>query len=481
MRSVIIFLFILVQSSAFACDKYFIKADKIYRKSQEASSVFKIQKTIRRPRFASKITQGNEKKYVESLQDYYDEIYNYRLQFNELSYTDVNSKAIIDHSNKLVEKMKSILEYKNIDFRIQKQILPEFNIEINYIEISPKYVDSNDSFELVYRLKNKLNTNAVTVHPLDNVIYHSHGFSDSSSLRVEIGVRSLLEQLIFDQVQVTTRHEFTHASFITKRAKGTSSIYNHSFISFGDKNLTSNGRYYKKYMSNEELYTYSNNAFWASDKLTKASNSTKIDIFDDLRSTSNYLSMNEDIFTQARQLSSDTIDSLGDIIAKVQDESLAPFFTFQGKNNKKVLSYLDAEYIDIEIGDERVVNIFLDDFKKEYFIKVYDVFENSGHFVISRETQQNISDFKTNYIIFLKNIERDFQKMNDLTAQVQEANKKLSFTNSMLFLDHNSAAKFSKSKYDKLMEQKLIDFRKDLRKMGMMAREDYKGFMKPIK
>ncbi len=327
-------------------------------------------------------------------------------------------------------------------------------------------------------MREKLQTKIVTVNPFENIIYNSHGFSDSSKQRVEIGVRSLLEQLMFDQVQVTTRHEFMHAAFITKRNTGIPSLYHNSFSAYGTKNLTPDSKYYSKYMSNEEIYTFSNNAFWASDKFIDIKKYSIESIEHDFGQIKSYLEMNLDVFAQSNTLAREVSDNIENIILNAKGGTIGKIFFFQGAHHKNVLHHSDAQYLLVELGDGRIANVYLDKNKKESFQFAYDVFEKARNPSLIAPTSEELANAKLHYLILLKNIEEDFRKLSNLTEVLDSKNKKTILKFNDLINLHLSNKDLDRDQYNKIMELHYKNFRKDLRNMGSSAREDYSGFMK---
>ena len=82
------------------------------------------------------------------------------------------------------------------------------------------------------------------------------GFFSPATARLEIGpegAKGLLQQYI----NSIGKHEARHAMFNNKRATGTESIFHTQFFASQDGHLLNQVQFYERFMSAEELYTYS--------------------------------------------------------------------------------------------------------------------------------------------------------------------------------------------------------------------------------
>lgn len=111
------------------------------------------------------------------------------------------------------------------------------------------------AFEFYREISQKFGLKEVTLSLKENAQHGFGGFFLGSASRLEMGPQQAIS-LLEEYINSVGKHEGRHAMFFAKRAKGDDSIYHTTFHARGEKLLNDVGMY-DRYMSVEEIYTYS--------------------------------------------------------------------------------------------------------------------------------------------------------------------------------------------------------------------------------
>ncbi|MFW5871822.1 MAG: hypothetical protein ACOCUT_01825, partial [bacterium] len=163
----------------------------------------------------------------------------------------------------------------------------------------------------------------------------------------------------YDHLSALVKHEFTHGSFVKKRIRSTPSIYNVDYKAQGDINLGQ--KIYKKYMSAEELYTFSNEPLWSSEIFTNIAQRAPADIKNNFRSILQDISSGQIVAKQTKALSDETIGAINKYIKdNYTPDTFSPlaFFT---KNTQITYSAEKVHYIIIPLPDKKLAKFHLDE------------------------------------------------------------------------------------------------------------------------
>lgn len=112
------------------------------------------------------------------------------------------------------------------------------------------------AFEFYRNISSRFGLRQITLSLKENAANSSGGFFMSSAQRLEMGPYQGLA-LLEEYANTVGKHEARHAMFFAKRNSGDDSIFHTQFFAPGEKILGDGTSIYQRYMSVEEIYTYS--------------------------------------------------------------------------------------------------------------------------------------------------------------------------------------------------------------------------------
>jgi hypothetical protein len=262
-------------------------------------------------------------------------------------------KDNIENLNRLVNQSYDLLKKEGVGVEL---ISREFMGIDNVLSIELKSLNQkrySRSIDLLQRYKKKFGTQRVTFDFTENMFHNFAGFSHASAKRIDLGIQGIQNILVDDLVTMVAKHEFMHAAFAAKRAKGQISVYHAEYMSKGIENLSSVNSGYNKYMTAEEIHNWANNSFWASSRLSDISKYNKATFKADLQAIFNDIDRSKNIFQQGIEITEKTLESLNaqkSLILK--NESTLVFST----PTKQIAKTADvADYVAIESIDESFI------------------------------------------------------------------------------------------------------------------------------
>lgn len=399
-----------------------------------------------------------------------------------------------------IEKVNAItmVAYKSLNKQGMQVVLKQRAVQgtkkvSTYIEVvdlpSKKYFNS---IIAINKYKKRFGTKTVTFDFAQNMKNGSAGFSQSATKRIDLGFRGMRNMLLDDLITMVGKHEFKHASFAAKRIKGRQSIYHAQYMSTGETPISSVKNHYDRYMSAEELYNFTNNPFWASNRIGDISKYRPQDYLSDIDGIFYYIKSTNKIAAQTKEVTERTTEYLKKIInepkrfaeemifltadrtiAKHIDEAFFVHFTMpdgviymdwvgapEFKNNLKVVLEnrlkLDQKFqatYDAAIGEDKV-EIFAKYAAEEFALNSKQNKEIASLFIAKQESLNKVA---TNII-----------PLN------QEA-----VTNTEKFIDYLNMRSKIEPTYYKSAEAKeeFLKLRLMYRKLGNHVKEDFKGFI----
>lgn len=184
-----------------------------------------------------------------------------------------------------------------------------------YIEVinlpSKKYFNS---LVAINKYKKRFGTKTVTFDFAQNMQNGSAGFSQSATKRIDLGFRGMRNMILDDLITMVGKHEFKHASFAAKRIKGRQSIYHAQYMSTGEAPISSVKNHYNRYMSAEELYNFTNNPFWASNRIGDITKYRPQDYLSDIDGIFYYIKSTNKIAAQTKEVTARTTEYLKKIL-----------------------------------------------------------------------------------------------------------------------------------------------------------------------
>ena len=166
-------------------------------------------------------------------------------------------KEMIEVNNDFVHQLHHLYSEKGIKTAIDKSPREEGVLVLNIVpkDQGKLTAPSQRFFE---RVEKYFGGEQTTISLYENTIKNSNGFKQNR--RIEVGTTQAIE-LPLSNVSATARHEARHLMLEEQRKKGIDSIYNqdyHAGQKLGlDGTQVSRDRAYGKYMSAQEVYTFS--------------------------------------------------------------------------------------------------------------------------------------------------------------------------------------------------------------------------------
>ncbi len=252
--------------------------------------------------------------------------------------TTVVHKTLVDEGMQVILKQRSVKGTKDLS---------------NYLEVvdlpSKKYFNS---IATINRYKKRFGTKTVTFDFGENLQSGSAGFSMSEIKRIDLGFRGMRNMVLDDLITMVGKHEFKHASFASKRVKGKESIYHAQYMSNGESPISSVPNHYSHYMSAEELYNFTNNPFWASNRIGDIANYRPQDYLSDVDGIFYYIKETEKIAAQTKEVTENTIKYLTELLDNPQRMALEMNFLTSQRAMAK--SADDAFYIHFKMPKDIV-------------------------------------------------------------------------------------------------------------------------------
>lgn len=187
----------------------------------------------------------------------------------ELVWSALN-RDLIDLNNGYIKNMHALFKEEGIPSIIVKttdnseawRFFPSKDREVAGKEVLSLKLNfntppkDNRGYSYYQRIQKTFGLGEVTVSLHNTASKSFAGAFFPATARLEIGpegAKGLLQQYI----NSTGKHESRHAMFANKRAKGDESIFHTQFFASQDGHLLNQVQYYERYMSAEELYTFS--------------------------------------------------------------------------------------------------------------------------------------------------------------------------------------------------------------------------------
>ncbi len=275
----------------------------------------------------------------------------------ELALLDIKYQPFVDL---IVEETHKIITLKNIPIEMITKEMPS-GIKYQALALPDSFQSSLESLSKISRYKERFGTKLVTFDYFENLKKGSGGFSQQSTKRIDLGFKGVKSIIQHDLITMIGKHEFTHASYIAKRnLDETPSIYMHSY--FGSSTKALGDKVYTQYMSAEELYTFGNNMFWASDKLMHMERYLLKDILDDMNDIASYMRMQLDVSKQSYEISQHFMDELTRAAQSLKTTTNLP--------EKVYFDYLNSSYRQISSHQELTHISFYDEFGRKVVFHV---------------------------------------------------------------------------------------------------------------
>lgn len=394
----------------------------------------------------------------------------------------------INELNTLVKQSYELLRNQGIEVElISREFMGIKNtLSIKLNSLPPKKYSR--SIDLLERYRKRFGTQTVSFDLTENLINGFAGFSQAATKRIDLGIKGIKNILVDDLVTMVAKHEFMHAAFAAKRAKGQISVYHAEYMSQNGLNLSSVNSGYNKYMSAEEIHNWANNSFWGSSRLSDITKYSKETYRADLEAILQDIMNSKNIFNQGIEVSQKTIETLkvqkdlisnhkSTLVFTTQKKQLAKtsdvadyvaiesvdgsfiYFDFVGDPKTRILSKkiltnrqkLDLKYSQYrnaggQLPEERLMEFVAEDakFSKDISMKILDD-------LIERQTQLNT---------FAKNA----LKARDETEQVAEDFLKMLYSKKEINPDYLNSPEVIEA---------FNDFRKQLRRYGNSVKEGY--------
>ena len=207
--------------------------------------------------------------------------FSYQLAWEE---TQITSETSPEKIAELKQKFTKLIEFANslvnivyerwaepsIEISIKQETCHYLKEEYQYpqlwvtnLDAVPREILHNQTLHKLIFLAQKQGSKNLLFDPLMSMTGRM-GFYNSNAELFAFSANTLFWLFRGDDITKTIRHELTHGFFEAKRQQGIDSIYHPMFISFDTfyETQSSGSSGYEKYMTAEELYTFSNGPYW---------------------------------------------------------------------------------------------------------------------------------------------------------------------------------------------------------------------------
>ena len=154
-------------------------------------------------------------------------------------------------NNSFVRKVNDIYKKKGIPSILVEDEKGVLTLQLDFTR-APR---ESNAFEFYRRVSQRFGVQRITMSLKENAKKSFRGYFNAAEARIEMGSEQAIS-LLQEYINVTGKHESRHAMFFAKKNRGTPSIFHAQFHANGSKLLNENGMY-DRYMSAEELYTFS--------------------------------------------------------------------------------------------------------------------------------------------------------------------------------------------------------------------------------
>lgn len=242
-----------------------------------------------------------------------------------LEYIQLNDLIVEDIWRELNKKgLKSIL-----DTKVVAGTNPE--VAYKYIKLVPDLHSTGRSSKKLARYQRLYEIEHYTLDLFENSVSGSRGFYQASMKRVDIGPNGVKSILIDDMPMFVVKHEGKHAGFArNRRLDGKPSVYDSSYIVAGDREKLTENALYARYMSAEELYNWSNDAYWLTERFRNLQNYSISSIIEDINHSIESVHGAVAIAKQTEELAEGFITVLGRVKSDI-DEGLPLIYPLTDK------------------------------------------------------------------------------------------------------------------------------------------------------
>lgn len=401
-------------------------------------------------------------------------------------------REIAPYNNRMIKNLLPFLEKKGIPVKIGTREFLNGEVKTNYLILDTSEISSYESVKKIQMYQKRFGTKFVTFDLFQNIQNGSGGFSIATQSRIDLGMSGIKSILNDDLVTMVGKHEFRHANFASMRAKGQKSIYHSSYIATGRANISSVENHYKRYMSAEELYNFSNNPWWGSSRLRDPSKYSLNEIFDEIDSLSFYIKSTTKIAKQTDEVSRSFIRYLDDASAKIKE---GKHVSLEFLNSKNELSQNAEDLFSVGFVKEDGVAMihYIDDEllpyaqriqKKqmeligEYNAKIANEFNPIQVEKLKEEfLERSVKGVEEDIEYILRAVRNDQEKLAKVAKTVELENLKLEKRMENFVEEVQVAYKLTPDFY--LAEHWKIKFEgltNDFRRFGNLVKENYKGF-----
>lgn len=255
--------------------------------------------------------------------------------------------------------------------------------------------------------------------------------------------------------------EFKHAGFHQSRLKGIDSLYHAHFMAKQGETLWKKSRFYPRFMSAEELYTYANVLFWELPSPSELKNFGRRKFIEKLEGASKLTRFSDEVFAQLSYMSRNSRELLEDASKSYVEMPLS----FKGFTEKVASSSEEVRWVEVDLGS----STYSDWIDQSKFAKELDeIFNLKG---------ENLLPAKKRIINHLKTRLTDLES---IAEHLRLANEELKVKLAQLhrsFLSIETKPALSDPEFLESYEL----FRREIRSMGASARENFDGFILKLK
>lgn len=450
------------------------KLNLIEQQYELISALFEAQKNYLT--VLASVQKLSKEELTELVQAAYAEIVaSHRLEIN----------FIINESKEILQKtgFKTITKFRKINNQTQVKYLV-FDMENS----------TSDSAKLLSRYMSRMGTNQVTFDFYQNMKNGSAGFSIATLGRIDLGIRGIRNLALDGILTMVGKHEFKHGGFAKMRAQGKDSIYHADYTSSNGLPLTAgNQDNYSQYMSAEELYNFVNNPQWASTRIADIKSYHFDDVINDILGINQYLNLTTIITKQTTELTDSFIKLLKSDLHDVTKVKI----DFVKMDRTPAASLEEVHFVTVkdEAGG-RIMHVFMNqemkkevqeilkireklylDFHNELILtnKVKD--QKAAQELIQKYLSQEAELASVYYQAISENIIKHQQTLNAVSTRITPLNDELiRDTDALIQVLKNNINDPNFAQKKEVIET-FREYAKRYRELGLLVREQYKGFI----
>lgn len=401
-------------------------------------------------------------------------------------------KDMLPHFDELTMQAKKLFDSQGISSTIK---ISDYGngLQAKYIELGDTALKENRANTKLLRFQKRFGADASTFNFLENIKDSTLGFFNNEY--VELGFMDVRNLLQAEDIGMVAKHEFMHAAFAAKRAKGESSLYHARYLATGEIMLVKGNGMYKNFMVAEELYNFANNAFWGSKRLLNPKKYELDRTFRDLISIHDQIESVPMIAENTIEITTSVLKAVG----RMRKEIKKGDFDIAFLKADRTLAEKSDEAYHIILFDKEKKHEFAEYAGKEYqeLIKILlqkhtiAMAKNASKIIAAQKAgKEALASLRKEVDAeFIRSSEKELNSILDVFEQKQiklrkvakavqsESERVIDFHNDIIAQAQRDLNEYGQKRFlDDDWVEKFKELGARYRQLGNIVKEDYKGF-----